>query len=203
MPAGTVSLTVQQDSGAISKSAGHLTIVPAINYLPNPTVTGGAVIRVDTYGLAASAAVTAKLSTVSGNLVTVPASPVTDTSGQMINLMVTIPSSVSAGTYTLTISDGTNSASQPITVLAPTISFTASSGLPGSSFAMTGSGWDPSSGSATVFFGTNGDCSASVDSSGDLNGSCSVPSLAVGSYAMTVQQDSGAVNVANGNFNIT
>ena len=201
MPAGTVALTVQQDSGAISRPAGHLTIVPAINFLPNPTVTGGAVIRVDTYGLAAGAHVTAKLSTVSGNLVTVPASPVTDTSGQMINLMVTIPG-VSPGSYTLTISDGTNSASQPITVLAPTVQFTASSGRPGSSFAMTGSGWDTNSGSAIVFFGANQECSASVDSSGDLNGSCTVPSLAAGSYAISVHQDSGAVNVANGNFTI-
>ncbi len=56
MPAGSVALTVQQDGGAISRSAGHLTIVPAIEYLPNSTVTGGAVIRVDTYGLAARTA---------------------------------------------------------------------------------------------------------------------------------------------------
>jgi hypothetical protein len=204
MPAGSVAISVQQDGGAIAKSAGHLTIVPAIEYLPNSVVTGGVQIRVDTYGLAATTAVTAKLSGVSGTLVTNPASPVTDANGNITDLMVTIPSSVTAGAHTLTISDGTNSASEPITVLAPTISFSESSGLPGSSFAMTGTGWDPNYGAAYIYFGTTEECSATVDSSGNLYGSCTVPSsLSTGSYAITLQQDNGAVNVADGNFTIT
>jgi hypothetical protein len=202
-PAGPVALSAQQDNGAISKSAGTLTIVPAITYLPNSVVTGGASIRVDTYGLAATHAVTATLTGVTGHLATNPPSPVTDASGSIPDLMVTIPATVAAGSPTLTISDGTHSASEPITVLAPTVSFSASSGAPGTSFAMTGSGWDPSPGSAYIYFGTTYECSATVDSSGDLYGSCTVPSLSVGSYPITLQQDSGAVDVANGNFTIT
>jgi hypothetical protein len=201
--AGTVAVTVQQDNGAISKSAGHLTFVPSIEYLPNSVVTGGAVIRVDTYGLAATTAVTAKLSGVSGNLTTNPPSPVTDANGNITSLMVTIPASAAAGAHTLTISDGTNSASEPITVLAPTVSFSENAGVHGTTFAMTGSGWDPNPGSAQVYFGTNNECSATVDNSGDLYGYCTVPSLTAGSYAVSVQQDGGAVNVANGNFTIS
>ncbi len=204
LPAGSYAVTVEQDGGAISKAAGQLTIVPGIEYLPNSVVTGGAVIRVDTYGLAASAPVTAKLSGVAGNLTTDPASPATDANGDITDLMVTIPTGASVGTHTLTISDGTNSASQSITVLAPTVQFTASSGSAGSSFAMTGSGWDSIYGSVYVNFGPNDDeCYANVDSAGDLSGSCTVPSLPTGSYPITIQQDSGAVTVANGNFNIT
>jgi hypothetical protein len=203
MPAGTYALSVQQDSGAISRSAGHLTITSAIEYLPNSVVTAGAQIRVDTYGLAAATPVTAKLAGSSGNLTTNPASPVTDSNGDITDLIVTIPASAAPGTHTLTISDGTNSASQPITVLAPTVSFTESSGLPGTYFTMNGSGWDPNYGSAYVYFGTTEECSATVDSSGNLYGYCTVPSLSPGSYAITLQQDNGAVDVANGNFNIT
>ena len=59
LPAGAYAVSVEQDGGAISKAAGQLTIVPGIEYLPNSVVTGGAVIRVDTYGLAATAPVTA------------------------------------------------------------------------------------------------------------------------------------------------
>ena len=103
LPAGTYALSVQQDSGAINVAKGHLTIVPAIEYFPNPTVTGGATIRVDTYGLLATTAVTAKLSGVSGNLTTTPASPVTDANGDITDLMVAIPTSASAGSHTLTI----------------------------------------------------------------------------------------------------
>ena len=36
-----------------------------------------------------------------------------------------------------------------------------------------------------------------------MSGYCTIPNIAVGSYAISVQQDSGAVTVANGNFNIT
>jgi hypothetical protein len=204
MPAGTYAVSVQQDSGAISGKAGNLTIIPAIEYLPNPVVTAGAQIRVDTYGLAAASPVTAKLAGSSGTLATNPASPVTDSNGDITDLIVTIPATAAAGTHTLTISDGTNSATQPITVLAPTISFSENAGLHGTSFAMTGSGWDPNYGAAYVSFGSNqNECSATVNSSGDLYGSCTIPSLAAGSYAVTLQQDSGAVNVANGNFTIS
>jgi hypothetical protein len=147
--------------------------------------------------------VTAKLSGVSGNLTTNPASPVTDANGNITNLMVTIPASATAGAHTLTISDGTNSASEPITVLAPTVSFSENAGVHGTTFAITGSGWDPNPGSAQVYFGTNNECSETVDNSGDLYGYCTVPSLAAGSYAVSVQQDSGAVKVANGNFTIS
>ncbi len=203
LPAGTYPVTAQQDDGAITRPAGQLTIVPSIEYLPNSVVTGGAAIRVDTYGLAASAPVTAKLSGVSGNLTTDPVSPVTDTNGDITDLMVTVPTGVSVGTHTLTISDGTNSASQTITVLAPTVQFTASSGSAGQSFGITGSGWDPIYGSVYVNFGPNDDeCYANVDTSGDLSGYCTVPSLPAGSYPITIQQDGGAVNVANGNFTI-
>ncbi len=203
LPAGAYAVSVEQDGGAISKAAGQLTIVPGIEYLPNSVVTGGAVIRVDTYGLAATAPVTAKLSGVTGNLTTDPASPVTDSYGDITDLMVTIPTGVSVGLHTLTISDGTNSAAQSITVLAPTVQFTASSGSPGTSFAMTGSGWDASYGGAYVSFGPNDDeCYANVDSAGDLSGSCTVPSLPASSYPITLQQDNGAVTVANGNFTI-
>jgi large repetitive protein len=205
IPAGTYAVSAQQDGGAISEPAGHLTIASAIEYLPNSVVTPGAVIRVDTYGLAAAAPVTAKLSGVSGNLTTNPASPVTSSSGAITSLMVTIPASAAVGSHTLTISDNAgNSATAAITVVTPTVSFTASSGAPGTSFTMTGSGWDPNYGAAYVSFGSNAnECSGTVDSSGDLYGYCTVPSLAVGSYAITLQQDNGAVNVANGSFNIT
>ncbi len=203
LPAGTYAVTAQQDSAAITRPAGNLTITPAIEYFPNPTVTGGTAIRVDTYGLAASAPVTAKLSGVSGSLTTNPASPVTGSNGVITSLMVTIPATASAGSHTLTISDGTHSATQLLTVLAPTVQFTASSGLPGQSFAISGSGWDPTSGTAYIYFSGTYECSASVDSSGNMNGYCTIPNIAVGSYAISVQQDSGAVTVANGNFNIT
>ncbi len=68
---------------------------------------------------------------------------------------------------------------------------------------MTGSGWDPNYGAGYVYFGSTYECSATVDASGDLYGYCTVPSLAAGSYAIDLQQDNGAVDVANGNFTIS
>ena len=56
---------------------------------------------------------------------------------------------------------------------------------------------------AYIYFSGTYECSASVDTSGDLNGCCTIPSLTPAAYAITLQQDNGAVNVANGNFTIT
>jgi hypothetical protein len=203
LPAGTYSLVFEQNNLQV-KVAKTMKIVPIIyNNIQYPDVTAGASVTLPTiYGFAASTTLTAKLSGVTGNLTTNPASPTTDTNGSLGNLMVTIPAGVGAGNHTLTLSDGTHTATATITVYAPKITLTENSGPSSTYYGVAGSGLWPNS-SLNIYFGSTNTCGLSVNGSGVVNGSCPVPTLAAGAYPITGQQDNGEINVSLGNFTVS
>ena len=203
VPAGSYSLVFEQNSFQVSVSK-TMKIVPIIsNNIQYPDVTAGANVNIPTmYGFSASTTVTATLSGVSGHLTTNPSSPTTDTNGSLSNVVVTIPASVSAGNHTLTISDGTHTTTATISVYAPSITLTEKSGPSGSTYGVTGTGLWPND-PVYIYFGSTYTCQVSANGSGVINGPCTVPALAAGSYAVSAQQPSTEINVSLGNFTIS
>jgi hypothetical protein len=203
VPAGTYPLVFEQNNGQVSVTKS-MKIVPIIyNNIQYPDVTAGANVTLPTlYGFSASTTLKATLSGVTGNLTTNPASPTTDTNGSLSSLVITIPASVSKGNHTLTISDGTHTATATITVYAPSITLSVKSGPSGSTYGVTGTGLWPNN-ALYIYFGSTYTCGLNANGSGVVNGSCSVPSLAAGSYPVSGQQDNAEINVALGNFTIS
>ena len=201
VPAGSAALTYQQDSGAVVASQ-TFTMLPTLTFPQSPDVTGGASIEVNAYALAATSSVTATLSGVSGNLVTNPADPTTDSNGTLSDLVVTIPASAAAGNHTLTLSDGTNKATATVTLFAPKLTLTETTGSSGTTFGYSGSGWWPSNG-VYLYFGSTYACGVTADGSGNVSGNCTVPTVAAGPYAVSAQENSDAINLAVGTFTVT
>jgi hypothetical protein len=203
VPAGSQSLVLQQDSSQVTVTKS-LKIVPGIyNNIEYPDVTAGASITIpNAYGFKASSDISATLSGVSGKLTTNPATPSTDSTGSLSSTVVTIPTGVSVGNHTLTLSDGTNTATATISVYAPTLTFTEESGASGTYYAVNGSGLWANNG-LYIYFGSTDTCGLNVNGSGVINSYCQVPNLSAGSYAVSAQQDNGAIDVALPNFTVT
>jgi hypothetical protein len=205
VPGGDQTLQFEQDNPGVNAGidvSSTFDELPTISYLPYPAVTAGATITLNANDLAATSTVTATLSGHTGDLVTNPSPATTNSSGTINSLLVTIPASAAAGNHTLTIATGSLKATATVTVYAPTMTMTDTSGAPGTTFVVNGSGFWPSNG-IYLYFGTTYMCSLNADASGNINSYCTVPSLATGAYAVTAQQDNDNINISVGNFTIT
>ena len=204
LPAGSHPVTAEQDSNSITATTAAFTIKPVVTYFPDPAASPSATIRVDTEGLAANSAVTALLGTTV--LVTNPAHPSTDANGNMSDLMVTLPSTAKTGTITIKDAAG-NSATTPVSVYKPKVKLVfpggagVTSGSPGSYATVTGKGLWPNE-PAYVYAGSTYFCSLNANAAGTASSYCSLPELPSGTYNLSVQQDSGAINVAKGHLTI-
>jgi hypothetical protein len=205
VPGGDQPLQFEEDNPGANAGidvSSTFDVLPTISYLPYPAVTPGATITLNANDLAATATVTATLSGHSGDLVTNPSPAMTNSSGTVNSLLVTIPTSAAAGNHTLTIATGTDKATATVSVYRPTMTMAETSGAPGTTFVVNGSGFWPGNG-IYLYFGTSYMCSLNADGSGDVNGYCTVPSLATGAYAVIAQEDSDAIKVTVGTFTIT
>jgi flagellar basal body rod protein FlgG len=156
---------------ATAGTAGSTVLLSGSNYTPNSTLTvtfDGAALR--TSGICTTDA--------SGNL---PASN---------NCAVTVPATA-AGSYTVTVSDGTYTGSSTFTV-NPALRLIPSAGPAGSGAGVTGSGFAPFSTIAVTFDGNSVGTSCIANAKGSISYCAfTVPARSVGSYSVTASDSTG------------
>lgn len=112
---------------------------------------------------------------------------------------ITIPAAT-AGSNTITATDGTNTLSSNFNVV-PNISLTPVKGQAGSSVTVTGNGFAATSG-VTVMFGSTKVATTTTDGVGNFSASFTVPSGSTGSNTVTATDSSPSANTATATFNV-
>ena len=160
------------------------------------SVAAGQTLFLSGFGFKASSTITSvKFGTTS--VTTTPATPATSTTGAFSGASFVVPPTLAGGISTVTVTDAlSHSASLHLTVFKATDT-SASSGLAGKNFVVTGSGWPsndsvfaslvPASGSSTFV------CTTGTDANGTLGpNNCGLPTaLTQGSYTLLLSDNSG------------
>jgi hypothetical protein len=190
VPARTTGIhTVTASDGSANSASAIVTVTPAIGLNATAGTVGSAVLLSGgSYTPNSTLTVTfdgAALST--SGLCTTDASGYLPASN---NCGFTVPATT-AGSYTVTVSDGTYSVSSTYTVNAA-LSLIPSAGPGGSSAAVSGSGFAPYSTIAVTFDGSSVATSCTANASGSLSFCAfTVPTKSVGSYTVTASDSTG------------
>lgn len=121
----------------------------------------------------------------------------TDKSGDFLGTTIVIPQST-AGDHTIEVEVGTDSASTTFTV-KPAITVSTSSGAPGDSITVSGSGFGDKVG-ASITVGEATVATATTDASGSFSITVTVPDLPVGTVSLRVKDTDN--NEAEVDFNV-
>jgi hypothetical protein len=165
------------------------------------SVAAGQTLFLSGFGFKASSTIASvKIGTTA--VTTTPATPATSATGTFSGATFAVPSTLTAGISTVTVTDAaSHAATFPLNVYAATDT-SAAAGSAGKNLAVSGSGWPsndsvaaylvPASGSPTFF------CSLSTDTSGNLGPSrCGLPTtLTQGSYTLLLTDNSIMVTKA-------
>src|SRR5581483_5428028 len=190
--AGTYNVTVSDTHGDTVSTPFSLLGPPALSLSPT---TGGAgtVVTASGGGFGTNKTLTF---TISGSGATIGTCTSTGTGAVPSGCHITVPTSTTPGSYTITVGDGSVTATSPFTVPTASLSLSPTSGIPGDPVSGSGGGFN--SGSTLTFtidttpVTTLGTCTA--DSSGNLPSPCNVtvPStIPAGSYNVTVSDGHG------------
>ena len=137
-----------------------------------------------------------KAITVTFDNVTV-ATAVSDANGSF-NTNFNVPIHV-AGTYTVQISDGTNTGEADFSIAETAASLSPDSGYAGIEVTVSGTGFRASK-TVTIIFGNTSIATASTDASGSFSTGFDVPARTAGTYKVRV---SDGVNMAEADFSIS
>ncbi|WP_244931277.1 hypothetical protein [Nocardioides sp. W7] len=172
---------------------GAFSVVGVVSASP-ARLSAGQATTLSASGLAASSDVTFTIGE------TTVATGRTTTIGRITSVPATVPD-LAPGTHPLRVADAAgNTATTELTVFAPTIEPSTRSAAPGSTFRISGRGW-PASVNVTIQIGSPNPCTFHTDATGAFGpGTCTVPTMAGGSYDLTAA--GGGPAISAGTFTV-
>jgi 5-hydroxyisourate hydrolase-like protein (transthyretin family) len=190
LPGGAHTLRVA-GGGAGLTLPGGFTVLPRVALDP-VRVTVGQSASVTAAGLAASSAVVVAVDGVQ------VATGTTSSSGRLGSTAFTVPE-LTVGAHTVRVTDAAGgSATAELTVFAPELTFSTTTGSPDDTFQVSGTSWPPSISVSLSFTGSQ-QCSFTTRADGAFGPTaCTVPTSPGGSYTIRVTGGGASVTIPNG-----
>jgi hypothetical protein len=157
--------------------------------------TAGSEVKIDGFGFSGPQNIVVKYDDAAVDLIS--GYTQTDKSGDFLGTTIIIPQST-AGDHTIEVEVGTDSASTTF-IVKPAITVSASSGAPGDSITVSGSGFGDEM-RASITFGNTTAATATTDASGSFSNTVTVPDLPAGTVSLEVKDADN--NEAKTDFNV-
>ena len=157
--------------------------------------TAGSEVKIDGFGFSGPQNIVVKYDDAAVDLIS--GYTQTDKSGDFLGTTIIIPQST-AGDHTIEVEVGTDSASTTF-IVKPAITVSASSGAPGDSITVSGSGFGDEM-RASITFGNTTAATATTDASGSFSSTVTVPDLPAGTVSLEVKDADN--NEAKTDFNV-